>query len=53
MDRVEYQLPLGPLGDLLNAVAVKGQLQRMFAYRQRQMEELMPLFAQRMAARKA
>jgi ligand-binding SRPBCC domain-containing protein len=50
-DRVEYEVPLGPLGDLLNAVAVKAQMQRMFAYRQQRMEELMPQFVERIAAR--
>ena len=51
-DRVEYKLPLGPLGDLLNAVAVKAQMQRMFAYRQRRMAELVPQFVEAMAKRR-
>lgn len=33
-DRVEYALPLGPLGDVANALAVSRQLRQIFEYRQ-------------------
>ncbi|MEZ2345414.1 cyclase [Terriglobus sp. RCC_193] len=48
-DRVEYGLPLG---DLLHAVAVKAQMRRTFAYRQRRMAELMPQFVETLAKRR-
>lgn len=50
-DRVEYKLPLGPVGDLLNAVAVKAQMERLFAYREKRMAELMPQFVERVTSR--
>jgi uncharacterized protein (TIGR01777 family) len=34
-DRVEYELPLGPAGQLLGATFVRGTLEQMFAYRHR------------------
>jgi ligand-binding SRPBCC domain-containing protein len=34
-DAVEYELPLGLLGELANALAMKGQIRALFAYRQR------------------
>lgn len=52
-DRVEYELPLGPLGDLANAIAGKAQIRGMFTYRQKQVETLMPRFAQHLASRKS
>jgi ligand-binding SRPBCC domain-containing protein len=33
-DEVEYELPLGPLGDLANGFAVKRQIRALFRYRQ-------------------
>jgi hypothetical protein len=33
-DRVEYQLPLGPIGRLANALAVRRELQRIFNFRE-------------------
>lgn len=50
-DRVEYKLPLGPLGDLLNAVAVRAQMERIFTYRKKRMAELMPQFVERVTSR--
>jgi ligand-binding SRPBCC domain-containing protein len=44
-DQVEYELPLGPLGDLANAVFVKRQMGAIFRYRQKRTSELLPLMA--------
>ncbi|SDF47840.1 SRPBCC family protein [Terriglobus roseus] len=41
-DRVEYKLPLGPVGDLLHTITVRAQMERIFAYRKKRMAELMP-----------
>jgi hypothetical protein len=32
---VEYELPLGPLGDLANGLAGKRQIRALFSYRQK------------------
>ncbi|HEY0976371.1 MAG TPA: SRPBCC family protein [Flavobacteriales bacterium] len=42
-DRVEYELPFGPLGDLAHRLLVKRRLQRIFAYRKSTLERLFPL----------
>ncbi len=34
-DTVEYQLPLGPLGDLAHRLVVRGELERIFRHRER------------------
>lgn len=34
-DQIEYELPLGPLGNLAHAVAVRNQLRAIFGYRER------------------
>src|SRR4051812_36809540 len=39
-DRVEYELPLGPIGRLLHRALVKRQLRTIFDYRARVMTEL-------------
>jgi ligand-binding SRPBCC domain-containing protein len=39
-DRVEYELPLGPLGALAHALVVKRQLRAIFDYRTQVMREL-------------
>jgi ligand-binding SRPBCC domain-containing protein len=39
-DRVEYALPFGPLGDLVHALVVRRQLNAIFAFRRRAMEEM-------------
>lgn len=39
-DRVDYRLPLGPLGALARALWVRGTLERIFDYRRRVIEEL-------------
>ena len=38
-DHVEYALPLGPLGAMAHAVAVRRQLEDIFDFRRRRMEE--------------
>jgi ligand-binding SRPBCC domain-containing protein len=40
-DAVEYELPLGPLGDLANGLAVKRQIRAQFRYRQRMLPILL------------
>jgi ligand-binding SRPBCC domain-containing protein len=39
-DRVEYQLPLGPLGEVARALVVRRQLDAIFDYRRRAIEAL-------------
>lgn len=39
-DRVDYRLPLGPLGTLAHALWVRRTLERIFDYRRRVVEEL-------------
>ena len=41
-DRVEYRLPLGPLGNLAHALLVRRQLKRIFDYRRQVIEALFP-----------
>jgi ligand-binding SRPBCC domain-containing protein len=41
-DHVEYELPLGPLGDLANTLFVKRQMQSIFLFRQKRTAELLP-----------
>ncbi len=38
-DTVRYQLPLGPLGDAVHAIAVRRQLENIFRYRARRIDE--------------
>jgi ligand-binding SRPBCC domain-containing protein len=40
-DEVEYELPLGWLGDLANAMVMKRQIRALFAYRQRMLPVLL------------
>ena len=40
-DAVEYELPLGPLGNLANLLAVKHQIKALFAYRQKMLPQLL------------
>ncbi len=40
-DRVEYELPLGPLGDLAHAVLVRRQLRTIFDHRRRVIDRLL------------
>lgn len=41
-DRVEYDLPFGPLGRLVHALRVRRQLEGIFDYRRRAIEETFP-----------
>ncbi|HEX7663963.1 MAG TPA: SRPBCC family protein [Polyangiaceae bacterium] len=41
-DRVEYELPLGPLGSIAHAVFVKRQLKTIFDFRNEAMREIFP-----------
>lgn len=50
-DDVEYEVPLGPLGVMADAVFVRRQMQATFAYRQKRLDEILPA-AQRQAARR-
>ena len=40
-DRVDYRLPLGPLGGIANSLVVARQLRGIFSYRQRAMNDLL------------
>ena len=40
-DELEYELPMGLLGDIVDALAVRGQIESLFAYRQRKLPELL------------
>lgn len=41
-DRVEYALPLGPLGELAHGIFVRRRLKEIFDFRQRTLERLFP-----------
>jgi ligand-binding SRPBCC domain-containing protein len=41
-DKVDYALPMGPLGDLANLLFITRQLKATFDYRHRRTEELLP-----------
>jgi ligand-binding SRPBCC domain-containing protein len=51
-DEVEYTLPFGPLGDLGNTLFVRRRMEAMFTFRQRRLEEILPV-AFRQAARRS
>ena len=42
VDRVEYELPLGPLGRIAHALFVKRSLKKIFDYRRERLEEIFP-----------
>ncbi|HEY6202551.1 MAG TPA: NAD(P)H-binding protein, partial [Candidatus Limnocylindria bacterium] len=42
-DSVTYELPFGPLGDLVNALVVRRRLAAIFEHRRRAIERLLPL----------
>ncbi len=46
-DHVEYELPLGPLGELARVLFVERQFRGIFAYRHRRTAELLPLMEPR------
>lgn len=41
-DRVEYELPFGPLGELAHGIFVRQQLKAIFEFRNRTLERLFP-----------
>lgn len=41
IDRLEYELPFGPLGRLANAIFVRKQIEAAFAFRQKRAAELL------------
>ncbi|HRO98183.1 MAG TPA: SRPBCC family protein [Flavobacteriales bacterium] len=41
-DRVEYELPLGPLGELAHVMFVRKRLQQIFAHRRETLQRLFP-----------
>jgi ligand-binding SRPBCC domain-containing protein len=48
-DQLEYELPLGPLGELAHTIAVAHQIRRIFEFRQKRTAELLALTASRPA----
>jgi ligand-binding SRPBCC domain-containing protein len=42
-DAVEYEMPLGALGELAHSIAVKRQIGKMFDFRQKRTAQLLPL----------
>jgi ligand-binding SRPBCC domain-containing protein len=50
-DRVEYEMPLGPLGDLVDRITGPALFRYLFGVRHKNTRELMPLFAEKLAAR--
>jgi ligand-binding SRPBCC domain-containing protein len=40
-DELEYELPMGPLGELAHAIAVRGQIRKIFDFRHRRTAELL------------
>ncbi len=51
VDDLEYDVPLGPLGRVADALFVRRQMESTFAYRQKRLEEILPV-AQRQATRR-
>ncbi|WP_263357082.1 SRPBCC family protein [Acidicapsa ligni] len=51
-DEVEYNLPLGPLGAIGGAIFVRSQMEATFAYRQKRLDEILPV-ASRQATRRS
>lgn len=49
-DRVDYALPLGPLGRAAHAAVVGAQLRKIFAYRQEKMDELFGVRCRKLGA---
>lgn len=47
-DQVEYELPLGRLGDLANLLGGRLQMRYIFGYRHRQTARLLPAFADKL-----
>jgi hypothetical protein len=45
-DRVEYEIPLGPLGEIARSVFVTRQVESIFDFRRQQIERIFPARAQ-------
>ncbi|MFM9027680.1 MAG: SRPBCC family protein [Bacteroidota bacterium] len=39
-DIVHYEIPLGPIGDLMNSIMVRNEIHKIFEYRKKKLEEL-------------
>jgi len=52
VDELEYALPMGPLGTLAHGLFVRRQMESTFAYRQRRLEEILPVAARQASRRK-
>lgn len=50
-DEVEYSLPLGPLGALGHTLLIRRQVEEAFAYRQRKLDEILPVAARQATRR--
>lgn len=50
-DDLEYDLPLGPLGTLGNALFVRRRMEKIFEYRQHQLEKILPVAARQATRR--
>jgi ligand-binding SRPBCC domain-containing protein len=50
-DHVEYAVPFGPLGLVANAMFVRRQMDSTFAYRQKRLEEILPVALKQSARR--
>jgi len=50
-DDLEYSLPLGPLGLIANELFVARQMKATFAYRQKKLEEILPVAAKQATRR--
>jgi len=52
MDEVEFAMPMGPLGRVAHGLFVRRQMESTFAYRQRRLEEILPVAARQASRRK-
>jgi ligand-binding SRPBCC domain-containing protein len=51
-DTIEYTPPMGPIGSMSNSLFLRRQMEATFAYRQRRLEEILPV-ASRQATRRS
>jgi len=42
-DRVEYEVPAGPIGDLMDRIRIRRELEKLFAYRHEKLREFWPI----------
>ncbi len=50
-DELEYALPLGIVGSITNTVVIRRQMESTFSYRQKRLEEILPVAARQAARR--